>query len=104
LDRFAYIGVYSSGLIGEFPGGTPATGATWETRNLAMLDNASLKKGLKLLWFSTGKEDGLINTSQATVDLLKKHGFNAVFEESPGAHTWINWRNYLNKFAPQLFQ
>ena len=104
LDRFAYIGVYSSGLIGEFPGGTPATGANWETRNLPMLDNASLKKGLKLLWFSTGKEDGLINTSQATVDMLKKHGFNAVFEESPGAHTWINWRNYLNKFAPQLFQ
>ena len=20
-----------------------------------------------------------------------------------GTHTWINWRNYLNKFAPQLF-
>jgi enterochelin esterase family protein len=104
LDRFAYVGVYSSGLIGEFPGGAPTSGANWETRNLAMLDNAALKKGLKLLWFSTGKEDGLISTSQATVELLKKHGFNAVFKESPGAHTWINWRNYLNEFAPQLFQ
>jgi enterochelin esterase family protein len=104
LDRFAYIGVYSSGLIGEFPGGAPSTGSTWETRNQAMLDNAALKKGLKLLWFSTGKDDGLISTSKATVELLKKHGFNAVFEESPGAHTWINWRNYLNQFAPQLFQ
>jgi hypothetical protein len=20
-----------------------------------------------------------------------------------GGHTWINWRNYLNEFAPQLF-
>jgi enterochelin esterase-like enzyme len=122
LDRFAYIAVYSSGLIGEFPGATgpggrgavpvapaPATtpaptGPSWETRNQAMLDNAALKKGLKLVWFSTGKDDGLITTSKATVDLLKKHGFNAVFEESPGAHTWINWRNYLNEFAPQLFQ
>jgi enterochelin esterase family protein len=39
----------------------------------------------------------------ATVEMLKKHGFNPVFKESPGAHTWINWRNYLNEFAPQLF-
>jgi enterochelin esterase family protein len=22
----------------------------------------------------------------------------------PGAHTWINWRNYLDEFAPKLFQ
>ena len=36
--------------------------------------------------------------------MLKKHGFNAVFQDSPGGHTWINWRNYLNEFAPQLFQ
>lgn len=122
LDRFAYIGVYSSGLIGEFPGArgpdlrgggadapavvpaSAASGSTWEQRNQATLDNAALKKGLKLVWFSTGKDDGLITTSKATVGMLKSHGFNAVFEESPGAHTWINWRNYLNTFAPQLFQ
>ena len=122
LQRFAYIGVYSSGLIGEAGGGgrgnrgdaaaAPAPAATpatpnpdsWETRNLATLDNAGLKKGVKLVWFSTGKDDGLISTTKATVDVLKKHGFNVVFEESPGGHTWINWRNYLNTFAPQLFQ
>jgi len=119
LQRFAYIGVYSSGLIGE-AGGTGGRGAaqapatpptpptpnpnSWENRNLAMLDNAGLKKGLKLVWFSTGKDDGLIATTRSTVDTLKKHSFNVVFEESPGGHTWINWRNYLNAFAPQLFQ
>jgi enterochelin esterase family protein len=112
LDRFAYIGVYSSGLIGAFgggrgPDGAPAAappGPTWEEQHQAELDNAAAKKGLKLLWFSTGKDDRLITTTQATVELLKKHGFNPVFEESSGAHTWINWRNYLNEFAPQLFQ
>ena len=120
LQRFAYIGVYSSGLIGEAGGGgrggrggdasaPPVVPAapnpnSWENRNLAMLDNASLKKGLKLVWFSTGKDDSLIGTTRATVDVLKKHGFNPVFEESAGGHTWINWRNYLNVFAPQLFQ
>ena len=154
LDRYAYIGVYSSGLLGAFPGMTgpggrgaapaaapaappaaapaaaPATppaaapaaaapaaapgggrggppamsAAEWESAHAKMLDNPSLKKGLKVLWFATGKDDGLITTTQATVDMLKKHGFNPVFKETPGAHTWIVWRLYLNEFVPQLFQ
>jgi enterochelin esterase-like enzyme len=114
LEKFAYVGVYSSGLIGAFGGGrgpapsaAPAAAAqppAWEQQHLAELDNAAAKKGLKLLWFSTGVDDGLIATTRATVDLLKKHGFTPVLKESPGAHTWINWRNYLNEFAPQLFQ
>ncbi|HET9219178.1 MAG TPA: alpha/beta hydrolase-fold protein, partial [Terriglobia bacterium] len=121
LQRFGYIGVYSSGLIGEAQagerpgrgaeGGTQAPAGTqtpnpnsWETRNLAMLDNAGLKKGLKLMWFSTGKDDFLIETTRSTVEMFKKHGFNVMYEESPGGHTWINWRNYLNAFAPQLFR
>jgi enterochelin esterase-like enzyme len=111
LKRFAYIGVYSSGLIGEAGDGrgaaavpAPPNPNSWESRNLATLDNAALKKGLKLVWFSTGKDDGLITTTKATVDVLKKHGFTVAYEESPGGHTWINWRNYLNTFAPQLFQ
>jgi len=121
LQRFAYIGVFSSGLIGEVGGGgrggrgdaavapAPAPAPvpnpnSWESRNLSILDNASLKKGLKLVWFATGKDDGLMSTTKATVDVLKKHGFNVTFEESAGGHTWINWRNYLNTVAPQLFQ
>ncbi|HZJ32879.1 MAG TPA: alpha/beta hydrolase-fold protein [Vicinamibacterales bacterium] len=115
LDRFAYVGVYSSGLIGAFPnaGGrgaasaaapAPAGPVEWETINAAKLDDANLKKGLRLLWFGTGKEDFLLTTTNATVDLFKRHGFSPVFVESPGGHTWINWRNYLSEFAPQLFK
>jgi enterochelin esterase family protein len=113
LEKFSYIGVYSSGLIGIIPmgrGGAAApapaapTGPTWEEQHKADLDNLAARKGLKLLWFSTGVDDGLITTTKATVEMLKKHGFEPVFKESPGAHTWINWRNYLNEFAPQLFQ
>jgi enterochelin esterase family protein len=116
LDKFAYIGVYSSGLIGMLGPGAgrrggegasaPPTppGPTWEQQHEADLDNAAAKKGLKLVWFSTGVDDGLMPTTKATVEMLKKHGFAAEFHESPGAHTWINWRNYLNEFAPQLFQ
>jgi enterochelin esterase-like enzyme len=117
LDEFAYIGVFSSGAslggggrgrgaaapVATAPA-APAPGAVWEQQHLAMLDNASLKKGTRLIWFSTGVDDGLIANSKSSVELLKRHGFTPVFKESPGAHTWINWRNYLDEFAPQLFQ
>ncbi len=36
--------------------------------------------------------------------LLKGHGFDVVYKESDGAHTWTNWREYLNEFAPLLFR
>jgi enterochelin esterase-like enzyme len=116
LDKFAYIGVFSSGLIGAFgptrPGAATDTAAarpaeprpSWEQQNLATLDNAGLKKGLKVLWFSTGTDDFLLSTTRSTVELLKKHGFTPVYVESSGGHTWINWRNYLSEFAPMLFQ
>jgi enterochelin esterase-like enzyme len=102
LDKFAYIGVFSSGAgVGS---GGPGGLAGWEERHQDFLDNPELKKGIKLIWMSTGKDDRLITNSLATVEILKKHGFDPVFIESPGAHTWINWRNYLGQFAPQLFR
>jgi enterochelin esterase family protein len=104
LDRFAYIGVYSSGVFGIAGGRGGAGGPSWEEQQKAALDNADSKKGLKLVWFATGKDDFLIATSRATVDMLKKHKFDVVFKESDGGHTWINWREYLNEFAPKLFQ
>lgn len=116
LEKFAYVGVFSSGLISAFnrpaPGSPPPSGPpqlspageAWEKQHQAKLDTAELKKGLKLFWFNTGKEDFLLNTTRGSVDLFKKHGFNPVYIESAGGHTWINWRNYLNEFAPLLFQ
>jgi enterochelin esterase-like enzyme len=47
---------------------------------------------------------GMKHASRLYVEMLKKHGFEPSFQETPGAHTWINWRDYLNEFAPQLFQ
>jgi len=45
-----------------------------------------------------------VATTKATVEMLEKHGFSPVYRASGGGHTWINWRNYLNEFTPQLFQ
>jgi len=118
LKDFAYIGVFSSGATlgggrASTAGYAPAAGAAapaapaptaWETAHLADLDNPALKKGTKLIWLSTGVTDGLLPNSRSTVEMLKKHGFAPVFKESPGGHTWINWRNYLAEFAPLLFR
>lgn len=100
LDKFAYIGVFSSGIFGI---NNEDSSPSWEEQHKAALDDSDLKKGLNLVWFATGKEDFLIDTSRATVDMLKEHGFDVSFKESPGGHTWINWRNYLSEFAPLLF-
>jgi enterochelin esterase-like enzyme len=122
LDKFAYIGVFSSGAVlggGRRGPATPAPGAApaaaapatpaavpqpdWESLHKADLDNSALKKGLKLLWLATGVDDSLITNTRATAEIFKKHGFQPVLKETPGAHSWFNWRNYLIEFAPQLF-
>lgn len=106
LNAFGYIGVFSSGVFGIAGGGGAfgEEGTTWEARHQKVLDDASLKKGLKLVWFATGKEDFLVETSRATVDVLRRHGFEVVYHETEGGHTWINWRKYLAEFAPLLFK
>src|SRR5208283_2120499 len=78
LDKFAYLGVFSSGVFGITGGGrggapSVTSGLSWEEQHREALDNAKAKKGLKLIWFGTGKDDSLIETSQVTVAMLKKH-------------------------------
>jgi enterochelin esterase-like enzyme len=106
LEQFSYLGVFSAGVFGIVPRpgatNTPA-GPSWEEQHKDILDNSKLKKDLKLLWFGTGKDDFLIETSRATVGMFKKHQFNVVYKESEGGHTWLNWRDYLIEFTPQLF-
>ena len=59
---------------------------------------------MKLIWISTGKEDQGVQRTRATVEMLKKHGFEVAYKESEGGHVWLNWRDYLNEFASKLFQ
>lgn len=112
LDKFAYIGVFSSGLFNAFRAARPGepappirpAGPSWEEQHKSELDNATWKKGLKLVWFATGKDDFLLNSTKSTVAMLEKHGFKPVYLETTGGHTWLNWRNYMNDFVPQLFK
>src|SRR5688572_8237447 len=83
LERFAYVGVFSSGLLGAFPGGgrgaAPAAAAApavppadveWEKQHAKKLDDVGLKRGLRLLWFGTGSDDFLMPTTKATLELF----------------------------------
>ena len=104
LNDYGYIGVFSSGVFGIAGGfgGTPPSTA-WEDQHRSELDNAELKKGLKLVWFGCGKDDFLVQTSDATVKMLRKHAIDVTYHETDGGHTWANWRSYLSEFAPLLF-
>jgi enterochelin esterase family protein len=106
LDKFAYLGVYSSGIFGIAggPGGQQPQGPSFEEQQKAILDDAKLKDGLKLFWFATGEKDFLVETSRKTVEMFKNHKFDVIYKETDGAHTWDKWREYLNEFAPKLFQ
>lgn len=104
LTDYGYLGVFSSGILGiagRFGGGPP--NREWEAKHQAALDHADAKQGLRLVWFATGKDDFLLKTSQATVVMLKEHGFDVKYQETDGGHTWLNWRDYLSEFVPKLF-
>ena len=92
LDRFAWIGAFSSGGLGEdFNATFPALDAKANAR-------------LRLLWIACGTEDRLIDANRKFRDWLKSRGVRHEWVETKGAHTWMVWRRYLADFAPLLFR
>lgn len=96
-DQFTYVGIWSAGIFGE--------AGEFEKRNAAFFDSGEkVNKDVKLLSISIGDKDFLLDRSKNLEELLKKHGIKYEAHISGGGHTWINWRHYLNDFAPRLFQ
>ena len=92
LDRFAWIGAFSSGgLRQEFDTVFPQL-------------NSSANEQLRLLWIGCGTEDRLIDTNRRLKEWLKGKQVRHTDVETPGAHTWMLWRRYLAEFTPLLFQ
>ena len=93
LDKFAWVGAFSSGGIdnrdfnAEFPG-----------------IDANTNKQLKLLWIACGTEDRLITINRQFKSWLKDKGVNFTDIETPGMHTWMVWRRNLTNLAPLLFR
>jgi len=98
LADYAYIGVFSSGVF------SINRDDSFQTTHSAALNDASLRDGLEYFWFATGDEDSLIETTKASVDMFREHGFDVAYHESGGGHVWMNWRDYLHEFAQTLFR
>jgi enterochelin esterase family protein len=92
LDRFTWIGAFSSGgLTEDFNADFPA------------LDSKA-NAHLRLLWIACGTEDFLIEPNRKFRDWLKSRGIQHTAIETPGTHTWMVWRRNLANFVPLLFQ
>ena len=65
---------------------------------------AAKKADYRLLWVACGTDDALITPNRAFVAWAKTKGLPITPIETPGAHTWVVWRDNLIHFAPLLFR
>ncbi len=94
-DDFSYVNIWSAGI------GKDA--ADWEKRNESFLNKADqVNQSIKLLTISIGEKDQGLASAKGLSETLTKHGIKNEFKVSTGAHTWINWRHYLNEILPRL--
>jgi enterochelin esterase-like enzyme len=99
LDQVSYIGVWSGGV-------NPAAEEAFMQRNAAFFDKpGKTNKMVKLFWIAAGSNDTLAGPgTKHLAEILDAHGIKHEYHESEGGHTWINWRHYLNDYAPLLFR
>ena len=92
LDRFAWVGSFSAGGLGE--------NLDQQFPNL----DASANSKLRLLWISCGTEDTLLAPNRKFHQWLESKGVHSHYVETPGMHTWMVWRRNLANLAPLLFR
>jgi enterochelin esterase-like enzyme len=91
LDRFAWIGAFSSAPNTKAPA-------------VLVPDPAAAKQQLKLFWLSCGNKDGLISISQGLHRYLKEHDVPHVWNVDDHAHDPAEWANNLHHFAERVFR
>lgn len=91
LDRFSWIGAFSSGgLDGDFGAVFPSLDSQANAR-------------IRLLWIACGTEDRLIDANRALRGWLTSRQIRHTPVETSGGHTWMVWRRNLTAFLPLLF-
>jgi enterochelin esterase-like enzyme len=90
MDRFAYIGGFSSALFGN--------------SSALVSDPAAASKQLRLLWLSCGDQDQLMNASKNFHTNLEQKNVSHLWHVDSGAHAWPVWRNDLYLLAQRLFR
>ncbi len=99
-DKFAYLGVFSSGWI------VPMMNSISEKQYNFLKENTEkVNSNIKSFWISEGgKEDIAWKNGQIMVEKLNELKIKNVYSEYSGGHTWPVWRNNLFNFAQILFK
>jgi enterochelin esterase family protein len=92
LNKFAWIGAFSSGGMTNFPTLFPS------------LDPGATNKKLRLLWIGCGNDDKLLKPNQQLCDWLQSKRVRFTWVELPGQHSYRVWRPDLAQFVPLLFR
>jgi enterochelin esterase-like enzyme len=97
-EAFDYFGVMSMGI-------TPPdqSGRSWFQNVDERIKNLETK-GYKLYWIGCGSDDFLHEAALNLKAKMEENNLKFTYRESPGGHTWSNWRIYLSEFAPLLFK
>ena len=92
LDKFGWVGAFSSGGITEDFG-----------QEFPALDSKATER-LRLLWIACGTDDRLIDINRKFRGWLASKNIKHLDIETPGAHTWMVWRRNLTEFTALLFR
>jgi len=91
LDTFAWLGAFSS---------APNTKPPAEL----VPDPAMAREKLKLLYLSSGNQDGLISISQGVHRFLKEHDVPHLWNVDDHGHDGATWGSNLYHFAQRIFR
>jgi enterochelin esterase family protein len=89
-QAFDYVGIFSHAARID---------STVDRRLTALRDGKP-----KLVYVTVGVDDFLLENSRVLDERMKAVGLTHTYKETPGAHTFFVWRQYLSDFAPQLFR
>ena len=56
-----------------------------------------------MYWIGIGSDDFLYEENVQYRKMLDDNGYEYVYVESEGGHTWRNWRLYISEFVQQIF-
>jgi enterochelin esterase-like enzyme len=97
LGTFRYLAVMSSGWT------TEADREAFYAREATKIP--TYDRELRLFWWGWGETDIARANGLAVIERFRALGVkNQQTLETPGGHTWDNWRLYLHEVAPKLFR
>ncbi|MCF0176986.1 MAG: esterase [Bacteroidales bacterium] len=101
IDKFANVGIFSSGLFGGNVGNGPFDA---EKEMPGILNTPEKYNKLDNFYVSCGEQDDRITGTNSVVEGFRKVGYNVTYETFQGAHEWKVWRRSLANFVQKIFK